>query len=119
MWLFTSNGFLSIVHKDCSEDELMVRARRKQDIESMFPKAKIVKSVGNDYLFRAVVKRSEVAGALVDYIVDLEYPNFKDSIPYSDKSYKNACSGVWHVMSKIQSVAPFASHFDVKGNFIV
>ena len=37
MCLCLSDGFLSIVAKDCADDELLVRARRHGDIERTFP----------------------------------------------------------------------------------
>ena len=45
MWIMLSDSFLSIVHKDCAQDELLVRARRPSDIESVFPDAKVKRKV--------------------------------------------------------------------------
>jgi hypothetical protein len=53
MWLMFSNCFLSIVRKDCGEAELLVRARRRGDIERMFPSAKVTEDTKTDYLYRA------------------------------------------------------------------
>lgn len=50
MWLCLNSAFLSIVFKDCAEDELLVRARRKGDIEKVFPDAKVIRSTDSDYL---------------------------------------------------------------------
>ena len=44
MWIMLSDAFFSIVSKNCGPDELMVRARRKGDIEKAFPGAKVKKS---------------------------------------------------------------------------
>ena len=36
MWIMMSDCFLSIVRKDCSPGQLLVRARREGDIEKVF-----------------------------------------------------------------------------------
>lgn len=93
MWLCISDAFLSIVHKDCARDELLVRARRKGDIEKIFPGAKVKRSTTTDYLFRAAVKRTEVAHALEGEVRSITYPNFKDSV--KDKRLHDAYLRVW------------------------
>lgn len=107
MWICLNRAFLSIVDKDCPADSLLVRARRAGDIESVFPKAKVARTVGNDYLFRAVVKRAEVVAAIAGEIEDIDYGNFKDSV--EDKQLKGAYSSVWGVMSRLQPVPPYST----------
>ena len=106
MWIFTNEAFLSVVHKNCQPDELMVRARREGDIEAVFPNAKVKKTVGNDYLFRAVIKREEVARVVAKQLLELQYDNFKDSI--RDDQLHRAASQVWGVMSKTQPIPPYS-----------
>lgn len=108
MWIFTSTGFLSIVSKDCSPDELLVRARREGDIEKVFPDAKVEKTVGVDYLYRARMDRGVVAQAIGGLLYDLDYSNFKDSIPYADKELKSACTKVWSIMASTQKIPPYS-----------
>ncbi len=80
MWLCLKDTFLSVVHKDCKHDELMVRSRRSGDIEKMFPDAKVKTGGGTDYRFRAVIKRKEVAKAMTEYIMNISAGNFKNSV---------------------------------------
>lgn len=107
MWLCISGAFLSIVHKDCAADELLVRARRPGDIEKLFPAAVVTKTIGNDYLFRAVVKRTDVAAAMTGLVDDLDYPNFKNTV--RDNKLHNAYNKIWHVMADLQPVPPYSS----------
>lgn len=93
MWLMLSDSFLSIVAKDCARDELLVRARRRGDIERVFPKARVVRTPKADYLFRAVVKRSAVKKALAGEVGRISYDNFKDSV--ADKRLHDAYLRVW------------------------
>lgn len=110
MWIFFSGGFLSVVHKaPARKDELLVRARRQGDIEKLFPNAAVRETVGVDYLYRAVIKRSEVAEVMTKLAMELDYDNFKDSIQWGDKQLKEACSRVWSVMASTQRIAPYSS----------
>lgn len=102
MWLCLPDSFLSIVHKDCAPDELLVRARRKGDIERVFPDARVTQSAMTDYRFRARVKRTVVADALLSHAMTLDYPNFKNEV--SDDRLYNAYSAVWGVMYRLQAV---------------
>lgn len=113
MWIITNQAFLSVVHKDCQPDELLVRARREGDIEAVFPNAKVSKTIGNDYLFRARVKRTEVAAVLSKQLQELTYDNFKNSI--RDDQLHSACNRVWHTMASMQPIPPY--HRGGKGLF--
>ncbi len=106
MWLCFSQAFLSVVHKDCAADELLVRARRRSDFERVFPGVKVRKTPHNDYLFRAVVKRERVAAALSKLVGELNYGNFKNSVQEDD--LHQAYSRVWHVMGTVQPGGPYA-----------
>jgi hypothetical protein len=91
MWIMQSDCFLSIVSKDCGPTELLVRARRNGDIEKVFPSAKVIRSTGTDYLYRAVIPRDAVKEAVTAMIDHVDYPNFKDSV--EDRSLHAAYVG--------------------------
>lgn len=113
MWLVLKDGFLSVVHKDCAPDELLVRARVRSHITNYFPKAKITRTPGNDYLFRARVKRFEVADVVADYIVnDINEGNFKNSI--EDDKLHRVCSRVWHVLADLQDSKPYSGRANTR-----
>lgn len=109
MWIFTNKAFLSIVSKDCAPDQLLVRARREGDIERVFPNAQVRQTIGVDYLYRAVVSRSEVAATIANCLYEIDYSNFKDSIPYADRELKQACSRVWSIMADTQRIPPYSN----------
>ena len=102
-----NDAFLSIVSKDCARDELLVRARRKGDIEKIFPSAKVVRTPKGDYLFRAVIKRTEIAAALDGEVRRITYGNFKDSV--KDDALHNAYLRVWTAMASVQPAAPWGA----------
>ena len=104
MWIMLNDAFLSIVHKDCQRNELLVRARREGDIERIFPRANVTRSYETDYLFRAVIPRAEVEQAMLGELRRVTYPNFKGSV--DDRQLHDAYLGVWQTMARIQVVPP-------------
>jgi hypothetical protein len=106
MWVCLYDAFLSIVHKDCKPDELLVRARRPGDIEKIFPNAIVTEYDRADYQFRAVVKREVVIAAIATEITDIEYSNFKNQV--ADRELHDAYLNVWTTMSRLQPKAPYS-----------
>ena len=99
MWLFSKNNFLSIVENHDDPEMLLVRARFRGDIEEIFPDAEVIEGEGTDYLFRAWVKRTEVADVLRAQVINIDYPNFK-SANYSNRHHH--LMRIWDVMYKAQ-----------------
>lgn len=98
MWLFTSDGFVSIVadKNDTRGDRLLVRSRDKMHITNVFPDAEVFSKQPSDYQWRAWVSREDVADAVMRQVQGLDYTNFKNSI-YDDR-YHDACIDVWDAM---------------------
>ena len=90
----------SIVSKDCARDELLVRARRKGDIEKVFPKARVRRNAKADYLYRAAVKKDVIATALKGEVDRVTYPNFKSSV--ADPKLHGAYMRVWSALGPLQ-----------------
>ena len=100
MWICLNDGFLSIVRKDCKADELLVRARRKGDIEKLFPEATVTVVMHADYRYRAVVPVEGVIAAISCEIENIDYPNFKNSV--RDEKLHTAYARVWGTMMYLQ-----------------
>lgn len=98
MWLFTSDGFVSIVadKNDPHGDRLLVRSRDKMHITNVFPDAEVFSKQPSDYQWRAWVSRKDVTYAMINNVKHLDYTNFKDSIV--DDRYHDACLDVWGAM---------------------
>lgn len=106
MWLCLNNAFLSIVHKECGPDELLVRARVPGHIERVFPAVVVRESFGTDYRYRAVVSRQDVAAAMAGIVDSIDYGNFKGST--KERSLHDAYMNVWHDMAPLQPGGPYA-----------
>ena len=96
MWLYISGGFLSIVaHRD-QPMHLLVRARHPDHIEAFLPGLAVTVMPEADYPFRVVAHRTVVQRALIHYVMNMDYDNFKNSI--DDRAYHDTCVEVWRTM---------------------
>jgi hypothetical protein len=108
MWLMTDFGFFSIVKKE-GEQNLTVRARVKQDLLNL--KERYLPDVGAieeteyaDYRFRVRVPREVFAEALRDIALDIDYPNFKNSVAKKQgKGRARAYGDVWQRLYGLQT----------------
>ena len=102
MWLFTSKSFLSVVSdkENPTGDRLLVRSRIVGDIDEVFPSADVIETPNADYRFRAWLPRSRVAVALSQYVEELDYTNFKNSV--EDQNRIRPLMRVWRTMYEHQ-----------------
>lgn len=108
MWISLSDAFVSIVSDPTDQNLLLVRARRKGDIERVFGDIyAVTRTPDHDYLFRAHIPRDGVAAVIADALVSIDYGNFKGSV--KNQRLHDAYLQVWHVMSKLQPSAPYSA----------
>jgi hypothetical protein len=100
MWVCLNNSFLSIVQNRNNLEQLLVRSRRKGDIEKVFPEAKVIQEAGSDYRYRAFINRDNVANAIAREVSNIDYGNFKNSV--RDHDLHDAYSDFWLIMYKLQ-----------------
>jgi hypothetical protein len=114
LWVFTAEGFFSAVHdKFCNRDELMIRARCKDDLCQLSKKlhgscdeSQILEIGHADYRFRMKVPKQAWSQYLAEYALSLDYANVKDSIiPDGDHSRKDAYYQVWLALHRWQMEA--------------
>lgn len=102
MWVFTRDGFFSVVKKGCETDEVMVRARQKSDLVELGTRLNftlcIQTDTGTDYAFRAVLKKSDWAGYLADEAMHLDYENFKGALSNKDHARQTAYCQCWKAL---------------------
>lgn len=101
MWICLNNSFLSIVASRDNKNELLVRARRQNDIENVFPNVSTFEDKHADYRYRAFIPKEVVADVIRDYIVNnITYSNFKNSV--HDYKLHDAYLDVWQTMYNLQ-----------------
>ena len=100
MWVFTQNGFISLVQHPNDASQVIVRAMSKEAIESFLKKSiqnlTISYKPRNDYPFQASVPRPGVVDAMFHTIEAVNYPHFKASV--KDNHYQSQCLNVWAEM---------------------
>lgn len=107
MWLLTSIGFFSVVaHRD-EPNTVLIRARRREDLEALrrgyLPDIEILENAGSDYAFRAFVERYEWEYACQRLAADIDYPNFKDAVAERQGTERAALyARLWESLHELQ-----------------
>jgi hypothetical protein len=105
MWLMTNRGFFSIVEDRDDPSRLLVRSRHQDDIGFFFQKVldnhpdfsgNTFSQVHSDYPYRLFAPREYVMEVVVDYMNNIDYDNFKNSV--RSPIHKSAYGEVWGVM---------------------
>lgn len=100
MWIFLPGSHISIVQKPGDTDTLTVRARMAGDIEAVFPNATVEANKGTDYKYRARIPREQIAEALHDQVMSLNWSNFKGAV--KEHKRHEAYMNVWRAMYAAQ-----------------
>ncbi|MFA7099495.1 MAG: hypothetical protein WC143_05355 [Eubacteriales bacterium] len=101
MWIFTKDGFFSVVHKPGQADDMIaVRARSRADLVRVNKKLvkkriKIISNKGTDYEFRIEIDKATWAKYLSDETMGLDYENFKDEVTLIDERRAKIYHNVW------------------------
>lgn len=88
MWLYLTTGFYSVVNRvPCEADELLVRARSKDDLDKLQNILKtnyhfdgeVLDTPTADYAYRMIVPRETFASFISAAVNNLVYDNFKNT----------------------------------------
>jgi hypothetical protein len=110
MWIFTTEGFFSIVMKQFNENDppFQVRARVLGDLENLIDtcnfKKDIIHTPHADYHYRITVDKEELTKIMTRFTDDIDYDNFKSMIHgLKDQEHKlGAYYKVWQAMNDLQ-----------------
>ena len=103
MWIFNKDGYFSAVEHRDMPDHVMVRARRREDIERLAERlgATVEFTPNADYAFRITVPKAGYADYLHAAVMNLDYPNFKSACARHGARAR-AYMDVWTVMHRFQ-----------------
>ncbi len=111
MWIFTTDGFFSIVKSaQCGDDELAVRARVRKDLERFLDETgfetDILEFPDGDYHYMILAPAAVVADYLAEEVEAVDYPNFKDACQRiaggPARARAHALHSVWSAMMGLQ-----------------
>jgi hypothetical protein len=106
MWIFTTQGFYSVVAYREDPERLLVRARTRADIEALrkqIPSLEPFEDPEADYRHRAIVSGEEWIAALALLAAEIDYDNFKNEVA-SRQGYERArlYGYVWDKLLSLQ-----------------
>ena len=108
MWLFTPEGFYSVVTADEFGHQLQVRARSDDDLNrlrtSFFPTlGENIHMTGRDYPVRAFTTHEDLAECLSNIAMAIDYDNFKSTVAIRHSTERAHIYGdVWSDCRKIK-----------------
>ncbi len=111
MWVFSRDGFFSVVHDlYCEPDEVMILARKKEDLKKLTEKIEgdtglILEFTHSDYRYRMAVKKIAWAEYLRRCAMDIDYDNYKKLIDPKDQERLDTYSSCWKALKKWQDTA--------------
>ena len=103
MWVFSRGGFCSVRAGD--EGRVIVRCRTRDHamhFAEVCNAGPIQVTDDTDYRYRFGVSQEVFAAAMAAEARDIDYPNFKASIPDDDRDYAAALHGIWHLHHAMQ-----------------
>jgi hypothetical protein len=100
MWVLFNDGFVSAVQNPSDRNGLVIRARRKEHLENIFPGEPVVVNGGTDYKYRIKVSKKLFADVLANRANDIDYGNFKSSV--ADDELHDLYAGFWGMHYRYQ-----------------
>ena len=103
MWLFTSEGFVSVVAHSEKPDSLLVRARDEDSLLSLVEAtgATLRHTPNNDYPYRIEVLRTAYSVWVANQILELDYTNYKAHMWSERPEFGDALHDVWVAMHQV------------------
>ena len=105
MWLFTTQGFISVVAHTGKPDTLLVRARDEGSLLSLqgVTGATLTHTPFADYPYRIEVLREAYAAWVLEEVSRLTYSNYKSHMCSARPELGDALHEVWAAMNAIET----------------
>jgi hypothetical protein len=100
MWICFNDGFVSVVNDKLGIDDLVVRSRRREILETLFPNKSITELYVSDYKYRIYCSKKEMQKVLIQRIENIDYSNFKSSVV--DEDLHNLYNSMWFLHYRYQ-----------------
>jgi hypothetical protein len=104
VWIVNRDGFFSVVQDERVKSRVLVRGRRKGDIENVIQAvgyiAEPVHTPKSDYPWRISICKADFGQYLLTYTEGIDYPNFKNKVfdDGADKKRLDVLHQVWAVL---------------------
>ncbi len=78
MWITSLNGSISVVQSKQDVDQLLIKARHKNDLSRLFDEKRINQMEGEEaFQYYALVCKQEFADTMIKMIKEIDYSNFE------------------------------------------
>lgn len=114
MWIFTENGYLSIVADPSSAKRVIVRAHREEHIDHFLPNAKVFMISNSemseslfgpdDYRYQATIGRDELNAAIANLTEQVKIGTFRGRI--ADPLFYDICNKIRRVLFRLNKSIP-------------
>lgn len=116
MWVFTPEGFYSLVQDKQDASKILVRSRIADDLERLLDayinkndaeilKNSITEWSGTDYRYRVALSRELVQYVFGEAAASITYTNFKNEVTEQRGHYRHDLyMKIWHIMNEAQHV---------------
>jgi len=105
-WYMNTDGYFSAVQNRDDHDTLLIRARRRDDLERLNghlnKPCSILEWIGADYPYRIILKKTLWAKYVAYMAMNIDYGNFKACIPIGDYSKERAYHNVWLALMELE-----------------
>lgn len=106
MWIFTKAGFFSVVQDRDNPDMLLLRSRKRLDLENLCQIAKVEDDIWNDpqadYPWRMRIEKEEFSRVAGEMVFDINYDNFKNTIARQNPNRAVTYAQVWADLLEIE-----------------
>jgi hypothetical protein len=117
MWICTNTGFVSVVADRNDPARLLVRARRKIDLQNVVGDADILETPERDYRYRTFIDREKFKQIVVAGIDAITYGNFKNSVPDECGDLHEMYAKFWEMHRSYGKKEPATRKADRSGHF--
>ncbi len=100
MWICLTDSFVSVVQDGNDLNRMVVRGRRKEHLQALFPEREILLTPDADYVARILVTREEFASLVNRRITEITYDNFKGSV--ADPALHDLYADFWSLHRRYQ-----------------
>ena len=105
MWVFTTQGFYSVVADRSDPNQVLIRARAREDLEALegrIADLEIFEDRRADYRWRAFASRAQWRDALAELAEEIDYPNYKNAV--GDRQGHDRASVYERIWSELRSL---------------
>lgn len=102
MWIYTTQGFLSVVQHNAMPDHFQIKARVPDPLQELWPNHEIEIIDWADYRYRITIEKSDALPVLLGLMEMVDYTSFKNACG-GNRIYHTVLAEIWCIMYSYQN----------------